>query len=82
MDRNSRAYRNALFHLLASQTSCFRYWGQGVWTDYGQEICRRGMDILAHDFRYESKNLHAQTAQRTTGNAMPSSFSVCLCVSA
>ena len=51
VDQNSHAYRNALFHLLVSQTSCFRYWGQGVWTDYGQEICRRGMDILAHDFR-------------------------------
>ncbi|MFI5381732.1 MAG: glycosyl hydrolase family 57 [Tepidisphaerales bacterium] len=34
-------YREALFHLLASQTSCFRYWGQGVWTDYGRELCRR-----------------------------------------
>jgi hypothetical protein len=43
-------YRNALFHLLASQTSCFRYWGQGVWTDYGREICRRLEEILAHDF--------------------------------
>lgn len=43
-------YRNALFHLLCSQTSCYRYWGQGDWTDYGKEICRRGMDILQHDF--------------------------------
>jgi len=34
-------YRNALYHLMASQTSCYRYWGQGVWTDYGREICRR-----------------------------------------
>ena len=34
-------YRNALFHLLTSQTSCYRYWGQGQWTDYGREICRR-----------------------------------------
>ena len=50
MDRGSHAYRNALFHLLASQTSCFRYWGQGTWTDYGREICRRGEAILAHDF--------------------------------
>jgi hypothetical protein len=50
VDRNSKAYRNALFHLLTSQTSCFRYWGQGTWTEYGQELCRRGMDILAHDF--------------------------------
>jgi hypothetical protein len=50
VDRNSDADRNALFHLLMSQTSCFRYWGQGLWTDYGQEICRRGSEILAHDF--------------------------------
>jgi hypothetical protein len=50
VDRNSHAYRNALFYLLMSQTSCFRYWGQGVWTDYGQEICRRGLAILDHDF--------------------------------
>ena len=39
-------YRNALFHLLTAQTSCFRYWGQGDWTDYGREICRRTMGIL------------------------------------
>ncbi|MGD2083600.1 MAG: glycosyl hydrolase family 57 [Chromatiales bacterium] len=43
-------YRNALFHLLVSQTSCYRYWGQGLWTDYGLEICRRTSEILAHDF--------------------------------
>ena len=43
-------YRNALFHLMASQTSCYRYWGQGLWTDYGREICRRTMDILRYDF--------------------------------
>src|SRR6266536_5897615 len=39
-------YRNALFHLLSSQTSCYRYWGQGIWTDYGREICRRTEAIL------------------------------------
>jgi hypothetical protein len=43
-------YRNALFHLLCSQTSCYRYWGQGLWTDYGREICRRVEDILNYDF--------------------------------
>jgi hypothetical protein len=43
-------YRNALFHLLSSQTSCYRYWGEGVWTDYGKEICRRVDDILNYDF--------------------------------
>jgi hypothetical protein len=44
-------YRNALFHLLASQTSCYRYWGQGAWVDYGLEICRRATEILEHDFQ-------------------------------
>jgi hypothetical protein len=43
-------YRNALFHLLVSQTSCYRYWGQGIWVDYGREICRRATEILNHDF--------------------------------
>jgi len=47
---NDHRYRNALFHLLCSQTSCYRYWGQGLWTDYGQEICRRAGDILEYDF--------------------------------
>ena len=42
-------FRNALFHLLCSQTSCYRYWGQGIWTDYGKEICRRVEAILTHD---------------------------------
>ena len=51
VDANSHEYRNALFHLLVSQTSCFRYWGQGVWTDYAREICRRGSDILKYDFQ-------------------------------
>ena len=43
-------YRNALFHLMCCQTSCFRYWGQGIWTDYAREICRRTKEILKHDF--------------------------------
>jgi len=43
-------YRNALFHLMASQTSCYRYWGQGQWTDYGREIVRRAEQMLLHDF--------------------------------
>ena len=47
---NDPRYRNALFHLLASQTSCYRYWGQGLWTDYGKEICRRVEDIINYDF--------------------------------
>jgi len=47
---NEHRYRNALFHLLASQTSCYRYWGQGLWVEYGREICRRATEILNHDF--------------------------------
>jgi hypothetical protein len=43
-------YRNALFHLLTSQTSCFRYWGQGSWTDYGVELCRRTVEHINRDF--------------------------------
>jgi hypothetical protein len=49
-DRRSHAYRNALFHLLMAETSCYRYWGQGRFTEVAKEICRRGNDILEHDF--------------------------------
>jgi hypothetical protein len=41
--------RNALLHLLVAQTSCFRYWGQGEWTERGREVCRRALAILEHD---------------------------------
>jgi hypothetical protein len=41
-------YRNALFHLLSAQTSCYRYWGQGVWTEYGMELARRTTDIITN----------------------------------
>jgi hypothetical protein len=47
---NDSRYRKALFYLLCSQTSCYRYWGQGIWTDYGRELCRRAEAILTHDF--------------------------------
>lgn len=55
LDKNIPAtdsrFRKALFYLLTSQTSCFRYWGQGAWTDYAIEICRRGSDIINYDFK-------------------------------
>jgi hypothetical protein len=47
---NDPRYRNVLFHLLAAQTSCYRYWGQGAWTEYGREVSRRTIDILTRDF--------------------------------
>lgn len=37
------AYRRALLHNLVLQTSCFRYWGQGMWTDYARRIFELGM---------------------------------------
>jgi hypothetical protein len=43
-------FRNALYHLLLTQTSCYRYWGTGIWTDYAKELCRRATEILNHDF--------------------------------
>jgi hypothetical protein len=44
--RNAPGYQRSLLYLLLSQTSCFRYWGHGVWTDIAQEICRRGLASL------------------------------------
>ncbi len=40
-------YQDALLHLLLLETSCFRYWGQGRWTDYAREIHRRGGAAIA-----------------------------------
>jgi hypothetical protein len=43
---NSRQYQEALLYLLLLETSCFRYWGQGTWTDYASEIHRRGIAAI------------------------------------
>ncbi len=40
-------YQEALLYNLLVQTSCFRYWGQGVWTDYARELYRRGEAVLS-----------------------------------
>jgi hypothetical protein len=50
VSRQDPRFREALFHLMISQTSCFRYWGQGLWTDYGRELCRRAEEILLRQF--------------------------------
>jgi hypothetical protein len=42
----SVAYQEALLHVLLLETSCFRYWGQGRWTDYARDIHRRGEAAL------------------------------------
>jgi hypothetical protein len=43
---SSEPYQQALLHLLLLETSCFRYWGQGTWTDYASTIHRRGVALL------------------------------------
>ncbi|MEL6438150.1 MAG: glycosyl hydrolase family 57 [Cyanobacteria bacterium J06621_8] len=42
----TKDYQEALLYLLLLETSCFRYWGQGLWTDYAREIFRRGSALL------------------------------------
>ncbi len=39
-------YQEALLYVLLVETSCFRYWGQGTWTDYARELYRRGEALL------------------------------------
>ncbi|MEB3150377.1 MAG: glycosyl hydrolase family 57, partial [Sphaerospermopsis sp.] len=41
-------YRQVLLHNLLLQTSCFRYWGQGAWTDYAKEIYQSGQNLLEY----------------------------------
>jgi hypothetical protein len=42
----SSHYRESLLYNLLLQTSCFRYWGQGTWTDYARTIFARGEQLL------------------------------------
>ncbi|BAZ46081.1 hypothetical protein NIES4102_31090 [Chondrocystis sp. NIES-4102] len=42
----TKEYQEALLYLLLLETSCFRYWGQGTWTDYARELYRRGEALL------------------------------------
>jgi hypothetical protein len=39
-------YQEALLHLLLLETSCFRYWGQGTWTEHAGELHRRGVAAI------------------------------------
>jgi hypothetical protein len=43
-------YRQALLYNLLLQTSCFRYWGQGAWTDYAREIYQHGEQLLVNGY--------------------------------
>jgi hypothetical protein len=40
-------YQAALLYNLLVQTSCFRYWGQGTWTEYAKELYRRGLELVS-----------------------------------
>lgn len=42
----TREYQEALLYVLLLETSCFRYWGQGTWTDYARELFRRGEEAI------------------------------------
>nr|MDJ0724915.1 glycosyl hydrolase family 57 [Prochloraceae cyanobacterium] len=42
----SAEYQESLLYLLLVETSCFRYWGQGTWTDYARELYDRGVAAL------------------------------------
>ena len=42
----SADYQEALLYTLLLETSCFRYWGQGTWTDYANELYRRGEALV------------------------------------
>ncbi|MGF1460385.1 MAG: glycosyl hydrolase family 57 [Leptolyngbyaceae cyanobacterium] len=48
-DRRAANYHRALLHTLLLETSCFRYWGQGAWTEYAQTIYRRGLATLTNN---------------------------------
>jgi len=43
----SREYTEALLYVMLVETSCFRYWGQGTWTDYARELYRRGEALVS-----------------------------------
>ena len=42
----TKEYQEALLYVMLVETSCFRYWGQGTWTDYARELFRRGEALL------------------------------------
>lgn len=42
----TREYQEALLYVMLLETSCFRYWGQGTWTDHARELFERGEALL------------------------------------
>ncbi|AII49781.1 hypothetical protein KR52_11605 [Synechococcus sp. KORDI-52] len=62
----TRSYQELLLHVLLLETSCFRYWGQGAWTDYAREIHRRGKELLNQINVAASHRAGAPAEQRFT----------------
>ncbi len=42
----THSYQEALLYLLILETSCFRYWGQGKWTEYAKTIFKKGEEVI------------------------------------
>ena len=42
----TEAYQRSLLYVMLVETSCFRYWGQGTWTDYARKLYSDGMASL------------------------------------
>ena len=45
----TESYQEALLYLLLLETSCFRYWGQGRWTEYAKTIYERGEEVIKNN---------------------------------
>ena len=39
-------YQRALYYVLLTQTSCFRFWGEGMWTDFARKLCEMAMEAI------------------------------------
>ena len=50
----NHSYQEALLYLLLLETSCFRYWGQGKWTEYAKTIFRKGEEVI-RNFEIEAQ---------------------------
>ena len=50
-----KSYKEALLYLLILETSCFRYWGQGKWTEYAKTNFRKGEEVI-RNFEFSAQS--------------------------